>query len=405
MKITIASSGLGHVARGVEAWAADLARALVGRGLDVTLCKGGGQAENPYERVLPCWQRTSAQTARLLRWLPRRLFWRLGLNSTYGVEQTTFALGLLRQLRREPADILHVQDPRVALVMQRARRLGLISARTILGNGTEEALSFQRRITFLQQVAPWHLEEAQAAGVARPTWIAIPYFIDTDLFRPGPADALRAELNIPQGALVVLTSAAIKRAHKRVDYLLREFAQLRAQHPELPAYLVVAGGWEPDTPDLLEMGREWLGDHVRFLVNFPRARMPELYRVADLFVLCSLKEMFGIALLEAAATCLPCLVHDHPVLRWVVGPGGQALDLHAPGALTAALAEQLADSASRRGLGDRARAYCVANFSRDRVVDQVLAYYERVISLPERSPAALPEAACAPSPASCAAGR
>jgi len=41
MRITIASSGLGHVARGIEAWAADLGRALAQRDLDVSLCKGG----------------------------------------------------------------------------------------------------------------------------------------------------------------------------------------------------------------------------------------------------------------------------------------------------------------------------------------------------------------------------
>src|SRR5437016_471382 len=125
MKITIASSGLGHVARGVEAWAADLAQALAGRGAAVTLCKGGGQRDFAYEQVIPCWQRAARKTGRLLDWLPRRLIWRLGLTSGYGIEQTTFSLGLLKHLRREPADILHVQDPQVAILVQRARQLGL----------------------------------------------------------------------------------------------------------------------------------------------------------------------------------------------------------------------------------------------------------------------------------------
>src|SRR4051812_35874979 len=70
-KIVIASSGLGHVARGIEAWANDLARALVARGLDTTLCKGGGIAHAPHEHVLDCWQRTSDKTRKLLDWLPR----------------------------------------------------------------------------------------------------------------------------------------------------------------------------------------------------------------------------------------------------------------------------------------------------------------------------------------------
>src|SRR5207244_3306042 len=148
-------------------------------------------------------------TNRLLRWLPRRGLWRLGLGDGYGVEQTTFALGLLRHLRRERIDLLHVQDPQVALIVQRARQLGWVRTRTILAHGTEEPLSYQRKITYLQHLAPWHVEEARAAGVWKPTWTAIPNFIDTDLFYPGRGEVLRAELGIPPEALVVLTVAAI----------------------------------------------------------------------------------------------------------------------------------------------------------------------------------------------------
>jgi hypothetical protein len=41
MKIAIASSGLGHVTRGIETWADDLGTALHRCGVNVTLFKGG----------------------------------------------------------------------------------------------------------------------------------------------------------------------------------------------------------------------------------------------------------------------------------------------------------------------------------------------------------------------------
>ena len=44
MKIAIASSGLGHVNRGIEAWADDLGAALFVGGHSVLLCKGAGRA-------------------------------------------------------------------------------------------------------------------------------------------------------------------------------------------------------------------------------------------------------------------------------------------------------------------------------------------------------------------------
>jgi glycosyltransferase involved in cell wall biosynthesis len=375
LRIAVASSGLGHVSRGIEAWADDLATALSDRGEEVILCRGAGAATRPFERVVSCLQREAPATARLLRLLPRSLSWRVGLGSGYDVEQTSFALNLVRLLRRERPDVLHVQDPQVAIITQRARRLGLVRTRTILAHGTEESPDFLKRIHYLQHLAPWHLEQMRAADAWKPAWTAIPNFIDTDRFRPGRADALRAELGIPADAFVVLTAAAIKRNHKRVDHLIAEVARLRAGSPRLPVWLVVAGGWEKETDGLIAEGTRLLGDRVRFLVRFPRQRMPDLYRAADAFALGSLFEMMPIALIEAAASGLSCVVHRHPILEWMTGPGGVAIDMSAPGQLAASLAGLASGSGER---GRHARAHCVANFSRTAVVEQILEYYQRV---------------------------
>jgi glycosyltransferase involved in cell wall biosynthesis len=381
LRIAIASSGLGHVSRGIEAWAQDLGRALAERGARVLLCKGDGQAQRDYERIVPCWTRESPRARNLVNRMPKALGWRIGLGSGYGIEQTTFTWSLLKVLRRERIDILHVQDPQVAGLVQRARRLGLVRTRTILAHGTEEPLEFQRKITYLQHLAPWHLEEARTAGVWKPTWTAIPNFIDTETFRPaakGQKSELREELQIPQEACVVLVAAAIKRGHKRIDYLLGEFAQARKQRPEAPLWFVIAGGWEKETDDLVAEGKHLLGNPVRFLVRFPRERMADLYRAADLFALGSMKEMMPIALLEAKASGLPCLVNRHPVMEWMIGPGGKAIDMATPGALAQEIISLANDRLRRNDLGALARQHCLANFSKDRVVDQILDYYEVV---------------------------
>ena len=378
MRIAIASSGLGHVARGIESWATDLARALDERGEAVVLCKGGGRAERDYERVVPCFRRRSPANDRVLRGLPGWAGWRFGIASPYGVEQTTFAMGLLGRLREHRVDILHVQDAQVARIVQEARRLGWVRTRTILAHATEESPEFLRKIVYLQHLAPAHLEEAKAAGTWRSTWTAIPNFIDTELFRPGAGDEARRELGIPPGAPIVLSVAAIKRDHKRVDHLVREFARMLAGSPGSAAHLVVAGGREAETDGVIAEGEALLGDRVRFLVDCPRARMSGLYRAADAFALCSVKEMMPIALLEATSSGLPCVVSNHPVVTWMAGPGGESVDMEAAGALASALARLLEDptALARRGLASR--RHCLANFDRDRVVDQVLDYYRFV---------------------------
>jgi glycosyltransferase involved in cell wall biosynthesis len=378
-RIAIASSGLGHIARGVEAWADDLARELHHRGINVTLCKGSGHAAAPYERVIPCCRRDTPGAARAARALPRWLAWRLGLSSVYGVEQTTFAWGLIRFLRREQIDLLHVQDPQFALIIERARRFGWVRTDTVLAHGTEESPDFLRKFTYVQHLSPEHEQHARDAGASRPSWFTIPNFIDTARFSPGRDDALRRELDIPANALVVLSAAAIKKTHKRIDHLLEEVASLRASHPHLPVYLVVAGGSEQQTQEVIQYGQRILGDRVRFLVSFPRDRMPSLYQAADIFVLASLREMMPIALLEAAASGLPCVVNDTPTLRWMVGSGGTCIDMSQPSELSQTLARVLSDEGARRCSGAQMRDHCVAQFGQRAVVDQIIHAYESVL--------------------------
>ncbi|HEX8524893.1 MAG TPA: glycosyltransferase family 4 protein [Tepidisphaeraceae bacterium] len=377
MKIAVASCGLGHVTRGIEAWAFDLAYALRERGEDVILCKGAGEAESEIERVVSCVKRSAGWVKKL----PKRGLWRVGLGSAYEVEATTFALNLIRVLRREKIDILHVQDPLVALVVQRARNLKLVRTRAILGHGTNESLAFLNKIDFLQHLAPYHQEQVASQGVSKPTWTAIPNFIDTDAFHPGRGDAMRDELNIPRDATVVLSVAAIKRGHKRIDHLIEEFAKLVRRSAQTPAHLVIAGGHESDTQELLALGRAKIGDKFTALVRFPREEIAELYRCADLFVLCSIREMMPIALIEATASGLPCLVNDHPTLSWIIGDGGRTIDMNASGALADAMQQLVSDRELRRSLGGNAREHCLAHFSKDHVVSEILNYYRTVLAV------------------------
>ena len=391
MNIGVASSGLGHVTRGIEAWAEYLGEALHARGEDVVLYRAAGQPTRPYGRLVACWKRNDVGTQRLLRLLPRRFFWRIGLGSGYGIEQTTFALALLRHLREDRIDILHVKDPQLALIVQRANEWGIVPTRVILSHGTEEPPSFLNKVTYLHHLSPAHMEEARAGGAWKPTWRMISNFIDTDRFTPGQSPQVRETLGIPADALIVLCAAAIKSDHKRVDYLLGEFERLRRSVPDLPAWLVIAGGRGPDTDALIDRGRSTLGDRVRFLVNHPLEQMPELYRAADVFVLCSLKEMLGTVLLEASASGIPCLIHQHPSMQWVIGPGGMALDMAQDGALAAAMAQLLQNGDRRIEMGTKAREHCITSFGRDRIVSEYLGYYRFVL----RHAGAMPRLAAA----------
>src|SRR5260370_32871479 len=88
-RVAIASSGLGHIPRGIETWAADTARALRRAGQDVTLFQGAGVPTEEWQQVVPCARRFEPAAQQWVRRLRRLGGWRYGLVSGYQGEQTT----------------------------------------------------------------------------------------------------------------------------------------------------------------------------------------------------------------------------------------------------------------------------------------------------------------------------
>ena len=374
-KIALTCSGLSHVRRGVETWSEQAFTALRRRGIDVTLFKGSGPRGDEHEAVVPCIRRNSSLSRTLSRLLPS-FGWRVGFGSEYQMEQTTFALSLLGRAGKH-FDILHTKDPQVALMFHYAKKAGWSSARVILNHGTEEPPEFLTRFDYVQHLAPFHLEEARQQGVRAKGQFAIPNFVDTDRFRPGSGAEMRRQLGIPVDAFVVLCVAAVKRHHKRLDWLFAEAAQIPSR-PSQALYVLVVGASTDDTEAVQRVGRERLGARAVFLVDASHEQMPDIYRAADLFVLCSLKEMLGSAFLEALATGVPCLGSTHPVTRWVIGEGGESVDMERLGALADAIASYR-NPARRISAGERARMRAISGFSTEVVLAQQVAMYGEVL--------------------------
>ena len=381
-RIAVVCSGLGHIFRGVETWAYDLAHVLHQSGQNVTLFQGTGVSAHDWQKVLHCKPRTDPATERLGARLTRLGGWKYGVGSGYQLEQTTFAMKLWPQVRRG-YDIVHTQDAWVGLHMERLHRRGLSRPRVILAHGTEEPTDYLQKFGVLQHLAPCYLEDWQPHRPIGQQAFAIGNFVKTELFHPASPDAqkqARQEWDLPSDALVVLSVAAIKKHHKRVDYLLREFAAFDAQWSQAghQAILVIAGGREPETDEVMALGRNLLGSRVRFLTGVSRERMPSLYQTADIFALASLYEMMPIALLEALASGLPIACSDTPTLRWMTGPGGCPGEISEPGGLAAQLT-RLLDAATRSRHAQQARQHAESTFSEAVIVRQILAMYNTVL--------------------------
>jgi 1,2-diacylglycerol 3-alpha-glucosyltransferase len=369
IKVAIMSSGLGHVARGIETWAEVSATALHERGIDVTLFKGAGQTTRTFERVVDCATRGGRWAPRIADWAPD-CAWRLGCGSPYDVEQTTFAFRALPQLCREQFDIIHVQDPWLALLLERTRRLH--GAKVILGHGTEEPDWFLRKLSHVQELSPFYLERHGDLG--RRQWFAVPNFVDSHKFQPGERRAARETFGLPQDKLIVLCVSALNRSRKRIHWLAYEF--LRAELDN--ALLVVAGAEELETASLLAEIEPLLADQLVVLRNIPHAQMPLVYQTGDVYAICSLREVMSISILEAMSSGLPCLGHTWGSTAWAIGDGGSIVDMEAPGALASTL-ELYQEPALREAHGHLARRRVEELFCIDAVMSQFLAMYAAVL--------------------------
>lgn len=158
-----------------------------------------------------------------------------------------------------------------------------------------------------------------------------------------------------------ILSVGSRYPHKNLPRLLEAFASLASRG--LPHELVLAGSEEGGRAGELERRARELGcaERVRFAGVVAPEDLPALYARADLFVLPSLYEGFGLPALEAMASGCPVAAARVASLPEVCGDAAEYFDPADAGALSSCLAGLLGDPARRASLRDaglaRARSF------------------------------------------------
>lgn len=132
---------------------------------------------------------------------------------------------------------------------------------------------------------------------------------DAQRFSPGPKPAeLARELGV-EGRKVVLSVGRLS-VRKGQDRTIEAWPDVLAKQPD--AVYLVAGTGENDATLRSLAERKGVADRVRFLGAITDEMLPDLYRLADVFIMASRQlpdshdvEGFGIVFLEAAATGVP----------------------------------------------------------------------------------------------------
>ena len=202
----------------------------------------------------------------------------------------------------------------------------------------------------------------------------IPNFVNCDLYCRSPKPEERLQW-APNGEAILMHLSNF-RPVKRVTDVVEIFALLREK---MPAKLVLVG----DGPD--RGSAEWLvrqkclGRDVHFLGK--QDRVHEKLGLADLFLLPSDLESFGLAALEAMACEVPVIATNVGGLPEVVehGVDGYLIEPRDVAAAAKFAIEILSRSDRGREMGQRARINARRKYCAEDIIPRYEAYYQRVI--------------------------
>lgn len=202
----------------------------------------------------------------------------------------------------------------------------------------------------------------------------LPNTVD-ERFSPGPEPEAMIDRHRLRGKKVLLTVSrlAASERYKGHDRVIQAVSELRDIHPDL-VYVVAGDG--DDRPRLEKIADELsVAEQVRFIGYVPDTEMPNLYRAADVFVMPSTGEGFGIVFLQALASGVPVIGGGSDGSRDPLrdGADGHLVSANDPAALRAAISSLLHQS--------RVDEFAASAFSRERFESAVDVLAQRLFLL------------------------
>ena len=289
------------------------------------------------------------------------------------------AAALRRRLRDGRYDVVHFHTSRAHAMAPWVRgltRAAVVTRRMdYVPNRLFAPWLYGRAVDGVAAISTSVADALVRAGVARERITLIPSGVDCAHFRPPSADEraqARAALGLGDADLAVGAVGALE-PRKGHRYLVEAMALLRRRAPSSGVVAIIAGDGSLRDALAADIRRFGLGDagggqvrladRVRLVGRVDDAR--SILWALDIFVMPSLSEGLGVALLEAMACGLPCVASRIGGIVDAVDEGRSGI-LVAPGdahALAGALADLYAQAQTRIAMGAAARNLAVERFS------------------------------------------
>ncbi len=241
----------------------------------------------------------------------------------------------------------------------------------------------------LVAASPTDMQQIVSYYHADPTKISmIPEGVDTSVFHP--LDRLLSRTVVGMGHEPQVLFVGRIQQLKGIDLLLRAFAGVVRSwdRQPLPRLTIVGGGrrtsTDPEAEELVRLQNLANSLDVGPLVTFRDAvshyELPPLYSAADVVVVPSSYESFGLVALEAMACGTPVVASRVGGLQWTIRDGetGFLVPHRTPEAFANALGIVLGDPEVRLRMSEAA-VRTAGKFSWDVVANRILALYEELL--------------------------
>lgn len=301
-------------------------------------------------------------------------------------------LKLHRIFRRQNYAVVHSVTPKAGLLSMAAARAARVPVRIHWFTGQVWATRFgiKRKVlksadrmtalwaTHLLIDSPSQRDFLIQEGVVKPTKADVLAHgsicgVDTDLFKPdsGIRASVREELGIPESNLVVLFLSRINR-DKGVFDLASAMPLLTARKKMT---LVMAGFDEQNLIPAIE--ETLVNQGIEFIYVGPTDAPHSLMAAADIFCAPSHREGFGLSVIEASSTELPCIASNIYGFSDAVVDGrtGLLFPSSNPIALAECLQRLINDAPLRTKLGELGRQRVLLNFTQAELTRELRDFY------------------------------
>lgn len=213
-------------------------------------------------------------------------------------------------------------------------------------------------------------------GIAADRISVIHSGINPERFTRADANHLFSEFDIKPDEKVVINVAHLA-GHKGQEYLVRAVSRVLAKIPKVRFFIIGKGELMAELKALATSQ----GINQNIVLTGFRNDVGAFYNIADLFVMSSVQEGLGTAVLDALALGKPVVATKSGGIPEIIrdGVNGRLVEPADPAALADGIVDLLSHADRAKQMGARGKKEVIEKFSLDAMVDAYIEVYERMV--------------------------